>query len=505
VDFFTRELINHPGESAAYPLAEGMDAFVARVALVKLATKTLDLQYYIWHSDETGHLLAGYLLEAADRGVYVRLLLDDVGSPLGDEHLLMLSLHPNIDVKLFNPLANRAQRLLSMITDFARANRRMHNKSLMVDSSIAIVGGRNIGNEYFDANHEVAFADLDVMVMGPVVDEVAEGFELFWHSNLSILIERLTRHKISDARLTLLRKKTYRGIEQARETDYVKRMMSTHFAQRNGSLDWYWGKASVLYDHPDKATDKKLVNSQLLSSGLSTLFDDIKSELILVTPYLVPGKQGVELFRQLVAKGVKVTLVTNALAATDVVAVHSGYAKYRKAILKAGVDLYEVRPDSYQEPRDESARPGVMAKAQAKESLAKRSAKKISSMTTREGRRNLFHLGSSARASLHAKAFFVDRKRTFIGSLNLDPRSFLINTEIGVLFDNKEMASLAFDQIQTVLKTTAYQLQLDQHNHLTWIYHEGETIRSSRREPGVALWKKIIVSLLSLLPIESQL
>ena len=211
------------------------------------------------------------------------------------------------------------------------------------------------------------------------------------------------------------------------------------------------------------------------------------------------------MFRQLVAKGVKVTLVTNALAATDVVAVHSGYAKYRKAILKAGVDLYEVRPDSYQEPRDESARPGVMAKAQAKESLAKRSAKKISSMTTREGRRNLFHLGSSARASLHAKAFFVDRKRTFIGSLNLDPRSFLINTEIGVLFDNKEMASLAFDQIQTVLKTTAYQLQLDQHNHLTWIYHEGETIRSSRREPGVALWKKIIVSLLSLLPIESQL
>src|SRR5690606_16400946 len=192
------------------------------------------------------------------------------------------TLFRSIDVKLFNPLTNRATRLLSMVTDFARANRRMHNKSLMADSSIAIVGGRNIGNEYFDANHEVAFADLDVMVMGPVVDEVAEGFELFWNSDLSILIERLTRHKISDARLTLLRKKTYREIEQARETDYVKRMMSTHFAQRNGSLDWYWGKASVLYDHPDKATDKKLVNSQLLSTGLSTMFDDIESELILV-------------------------------------------------------------------------------------------------------------------------------------------------------------------------------------------------------------------------------
>lgn len=505
MDFFTRELINHPGESAAYPLAEGMDAFVARVALVKLAKKTLDLQYYIWHSDETGHLLAGYLLEAADRGVYVRLLLDDVGSPLGDEHLLMLSLHPNIDVKLFNPLANRAQRLLSMVTNFARANRRMHNKSLMVDNSIAIVGGRNVGNEYFDANHEVAFADLDVMVMGPVVDEVAQGFELFWNSDLSILIERLTRRMISDTRLTLLRKKTYRQIEQASETDYVKRMMSTHFAQRNGSLDWYWGKASVLYDHPDKATDKKLVNSQLLSTGLSNMFEDIQSELILVTPYLVPGKQGVELFRQLVAKGVKVTLVTNALAATDVVAVHSGYAKYRKALLKVGVDLYEVRPDSYQATSEKSGRPGVTAKPKTKESLTKRSAKKISSMATREGRRNLFHLGSSARASLHAKAFFVDRKRTFIGSLNLDPRSFLINTEIGVLFDNKEMAGLAFDQIHALLKTTAYRLQLDERNRLTWLYHKDDKIQTSRREPGVALWKKITVTLLSLLPIESQL
>src|SRR5690606_30274160 len=172
---------------------------------------------------------------------------------------------------------------------FFFSSRRRHTSvsrdwSSDVCSSDLIVGGRNVGNEYFDANHEVAFADLDVMVMGPVVDEVAQGFELFWNSDLSILIERLTRRVISDTRLTLLRKKTYRQIEQASETDYVKRMMSTHFAQRNGSLDWYWGKASVLYDHPDKATDKKLVNSQLLSTGLSNMFEDIQSELILVTP-----------------------------------------------------------------------------------------------------------------------------------------------------------------------------------------------------------------------------
>ncbi len=454
---------SRPGMTAFFPLASGSDALNARLELVAAAEKSLDLQYYIWHRDDAGRKLAALLVQAADRGVRVRLLLDDLGAPVGDSTLLALHQHPNIEVRLFNPLTHRSARLWSMLTDFARVNRRMHNKSLTADNSVAIVGGRNIGNEYFTADHEIAFADLDLVVSGPVVNQVSDGFDLYWNHPASYAIDRLTDAVVDEQASRRDRKQL--------ET-YVR--IPEPVLQWNGG--WFWGKARVLYDHPDKAKGSDMSSDKLLVNQLAASVAQASSRLLVVSPYFIPGKQGVQYFTDMEQRGVEVTILTNSLAATDVGLVHSGYAKYRKSLLENGVELYEMRPD-----------PG--RRAAPKEDSKDKTAP---------------YVGSSAKASLHAKAFFIDRRYTFVGSMNLDPRSLQINTEIGVYLESPTFTELAHDQILASLEQDAYRLVLED-GDIRWISREGEEERIYDTEPQVSRWQRFSTWFLGLFPIESQL
>ena len=474
-------LKTHPDMSAFFPLTSGSEALSARLELVEAAEKSLDLQYYIWHRDESGRMLAALLIRAAERGVRVRLLLDDMGAPLGDSTLLTLHQHPNIEVRLFNPLSNRNTRAWSMLTDFARVNRRMHNKSLTADNTVSIVGGRNIGNEYFSAHQEVAFADLDLAVTGPVVDKVSDGFDLYWNHPASYAVDQLAPDAGIDDSLQGKAHLPDDYAAQARAREDYGQLLSWNLGNAKDPKGWFWGKAQVLYDHPDKALDSDLADSKLLSKQLSGTFAKVKSELLLVSPYFVPGKQGVQYFEDLEQRGVDVIIVTNSLAASDVGMVHSGYAKYRKALLKSGVELYEMRPD-----------------VERKESLQ-------AAETEKGKEKNSPYLGSSSKASLHAKAFFIDRQYTFVGSMNLDPRSFLINTEIGILLESKEFSGLAHAAILKSLEQDAYKLELDSSGDIRWISRQGGEMHSFDADPHVSWLRRMSVWLLGLFPIESQL
>lgn len=486
-----RELTrNHPGMSGVSPLASGRDALSARLAMIAAADVSLDLQYYIWHRDHSGQLLVSQLMAAGDRGVRVRLLLDDVGSPLGDERLLLLSQHPNIDVRLFNPLPHRVTRLWGMIRHYPRANRRMHNKSLTADNALTLVGGRNIGDEYFGSGAQIDFADLDVLAVGPVVDEISDGFDEYWNSEFSYPIELLFKKRFSARELITAAdaNRTYR--DQYPPDERTQFFLSLKDGEAGGPVSWYWGRAEVFYDHPNKILGSS-DSSHSLGAQLVDIAHEIQDELLLVSPYFVPGKRGLKYFRELRRRGVKITIITNSLAATDVGAVHSGYAKYRRRLLKMGVVLYETRPDYAT----------ALRRAEQKKERRKRRWAFKRRLGSGEGR----SIGSSSRASLHAKAFFIDRRRTFVGSMNLDPRSILINTEIGILVDNPEMTREAIDDITHSLIDTAFELRLDAHKKLIWVVHQDGEEVTFRSEPLASLWQRLGAWFIGLFPLESQL
>ncbi|HSG90312.1 MAG TPA: phospholipase D family protein [Pseudomonadales bacterium] len=461
-----------PSVSALTPLATGTDAFLARVALAKLAERSLDLQYYIWHRDSTGNALAAQLLLAADRGVRVRLLLDDLGSPVGDERLLSLSAHPSIEVRLFNPVADRDRGVLGLALDFGRINHRMHNKSMTADNAMTIVGGRNIGDEYFGAGSTMAFADLDVLGAGAVADQVSDSFDLFWNSSSAWPIEALAKQRPSSDEVAAFEARMRALAESSLSNDYVVRLQTTDLAEdaRDGALTWYVGEVQVLHDDPDKATGKE---DDLLIEQLHGVLDEAEEELVVVSPYFVPGDPGVALFRRLVERGVRVTIITNSLSATDVGAVHAGYARYRKDLLRAGVTLYELRPD-VERVADAGRRPGYLP-------------------------------GSSSRASLHAKTFCIDREQLFVGSMNLDPRSVLINTEVGVVIDNPALASMAAESMLEQAQIRAYRVELDDDDALLWRSSENGEAVVHHQEPNTSVLQRLGIWFLSLLPIESQL
>lgn len=500
-----------PGLSGVYPLVSGKDALDARLALIAAAEKTLDLQYYIWHRDQTGKLLSSCLLEAADRGVRIRLLLDDVGSPIGDERLLLLSQHVNINIRLFNPLLSRVRRLWSMVWNYGRANRRMHNKSLTADNTVTLVGGRNIGDEYFEVGGQVDFADLDVMAIGPVVDEASDGFDDYWNSDISYPIELISHKKFTIQQLANANRIYREHFKEYSHTSWIDDFLEVDNAASvenqydechsdsnrsetsgsitDSSVKWYWSQARIMYDHPHKVLGRGFGKFKSLHSQLAELSNSVSRELLLVSPYFIPGQAGLEYFRLLRSRGVKITVLTNSLAATDVGAVHSGYAKYRKRLLKMGVAIYEAcsehaSPSQKAKPKKSKLRWAMRRKHRADQTLP---------------------MTRSTRASLHAKAFFIDRQKTFVGSMNLDPRSLLINTEIGVLVDNPAMTGEAVDDIMMSLTENSYELTLDQYNRLVWVLHGDKGEVRFYSEPQATVFQRVAVWLMARFPIESQL
>lgn len=471
----------HPGASGFYLLYQGMDAFVARALLADAAHRSIDVQYYIFHADKTGKLLAGRLLKAADRGVRVRLLIDDMGTGIEDDIMALLDRHPNFEIRLFNPFASRSAKGLDFFTRFDRVNRRMHNKSFTVDNQVTIVGGRNVGDEYFEANPIFNFADLDLMGIGPVVREVSTAFDAYWNSNFAVPVRVLHTEKELSYDLNEIRQYLADHVSQMRTSEYAKALAETHIVQEfvSGDLPLFWGPAKVVCDLPKKvATDSK-DRSMHMGPRMRPVFEATRSELLLISPYFVPGKSGVSTLGEMHAQGVRILIITNSLAATDVPIVHAGYAPYRRDLLRKGIELYEAKPT-----------PG----------------KKVQKDKTGD-------LGGPSRASLHAKAFVFDRRLLFIGSPNLDPRSIDLNTEMGIFVDNSELAEMLAQGFERALPEKAYRLQLKEipdedkgmREVIEWTTKENGREVHFQLDPGVSAWRRVGIGLMSLLPIEGQL
>jgi len=466
----------HPGQNGFRPLADGVDALLARIHLADAAERSLDLMYFSWQDDRIGRRLFKALLSAADRGVRVRLLLDDIGTKAKDDDLLALDDHPDIEVRLFNPVAARATPLLGALSEFNRVNRRMHNKAFVADNQRAIVGGRNVGEQYFDAHEAWNFEDLDVLVGGPVVAEVSKVFDLFWNAPMSYPIGALTAKGDASTRLGALRARFAASVEAKRDSAYSARAAARATELLSlVSPGEFWGAARLIFDDPSKVTRTRVDTTGHLMPQLQALDSELRSTLTVVSPYFVPGNAGVDWLAGLVRRGIGVTVLTNSLASTDVPAVHAGYRRYREALVDGGIRLFELRPDAFLVPHDT---------------------------------KDTEHL-SGSEASLHAKTFFFDRRAVFIGSLNLDPRSVLLNTEIGVICESAPMAETLLGELEPRLDRVAWRIDREVdgsgQSRIVWIETRGDGIRRRTSEPEASAWKKLVVWFLGLLPIESQL
>ncbi|MFO7688385.1 MAG: phospholipase D family protein [Desulfobacterales bacterium] len=466
----------HPGESGFFLLENGLDAFVARAVLASTAERSIDAQYYLLHDDMVGALFIDQLLKAADRGVRVRLLVDDMDLSGRDLGAAVLDSHPNVEVRIFNPFSRKTGRLSQFVTRKGSVTRRMHNKSFTVDNQVTILGGRNIGNEYFEADPDLAFADLDVLVIGPEVREVSYAFDLYWNSELAYPAVVLTGQAPTAEEIDRQRQRLSEFVAAQADSAYLAALRNSNLAtnMRNNTIQFYWGKAEVVYDLPEKILQSFDKSEYNLAPQLAPYFAGVQSELIIFSPYFVPGKQGTAFLSRLSRRGVKVRILTNSLASTDVGIVHSGYAKYRKELLRAGVELYEMNKRLTREQREEKRGPQ-----------------------------------GSSKASLHAKSFVFDRQTVFIGSLNLDPRAIQHNTEIGVVLKTAEIGGGMGAWFDDTIEKIAFRLELqksrDNIERIVWHgFEDGQPVEFTT-DPYTGFWKRFGVGFMGLLPIESQL
>jgi putative cardiolipin synthase len=461
-------LERHPGKTGLLVLSENLDAFAARALTARAAGRSLDLQYYIWHADFTGNLLHNEILRAADRGVRVRLLLDDMNVHGSHTVLAALDRHPLIEVRLFNPTRAREgtiARGVELLLRFVSLNRRMHNKAWIADGRIAVVGGRNIGNEYFDAANDVNFADTDVAVVGPAVAEAEAVFDAYWNSRSAIPLEALVR--APDGALERTRASLDAGLGSERAGPYAQRLRESPGVQDLVALKrpLYWtDQARIVSDPPEKAEGAE-PGPDWLTPQLVAKIDTATNDARLISPYFVPGQVGVDWLGRLSQRGVKVGILTNSLVANDVMVVHSGYAPYRLPLLAHGIELFELKA---------------------------------------RGKTDASLFGSSG-ASLHTKAFVVDGRRGFIGSFNLDPRSVNLNTEMGLLFEEPGLgAELEALYARQTGPAESYRLeQVD--GALRWHDAAAQPPRVWEHEPDAGAFKRAVVRVLSWLPLDSQL
>lgn len=455
------------GESMFRLLESGRSALVARLAMVERADKSLDLQYYLIHADTSGRLLAQAILRAADRGVRVRVLLDDVDTAKHEAAIIGLDAHPNIQIRLFNPFAVRGDSPLGRAAQFlgdGRLNHRMHNKLFLADNLMGIAGGRNIGDEYFEADSPVAFHDLDVMAVGPVVADMSKAFDDYWNSPYAVSVRAIPKPDKRERLLAGVRaalEQNLAELDQGILFDYMGLDALNGYGAGEIS-PWLSGQAEFLSDPPQKvdnaASASQLPLARLLDRGLA-----VRKELLIASPYFVPGRVGVDLLGYLHGRGAAVRLLTNSVAATDVLVVHGGYAKYRLPMLLNGIELYELKP-------------------------------------TREQHKFFRRLGgSSSRTSLHSKVMVFDRQAVYIGSMNLDPRSLLLNTESGLLIRSSAVAEEAARFVESRMQPQAsYRIRIDRDQvkgrpELVWV--DGDVVH--KEEPNTGFWTRLLMDLIS--------
>jgi putative cardiolipin synthase len=472
------ELGDHPDESGVRLLEDNALAFAYRAATAEAAGRSLDVQYYIWKDDLTGRLLASELMRAAERGVRVRLLIDDADARAKHDIFRIADQHPLIEVRIFNPFYNRYGSI-AKIGEFllrgSRLNRRMHNKAWIVDNRMAILGGRNIGDEYFGASPHSNFADLDVIVTGPIVADVSREFDAYWNSENAVPVSRFDTKEPKPGELDNLIRLARDFPLASGDTPYIaalrdERRRAELIEQAPAPLKVR--NIQLLVDEPTKiGTPKQGMAASKVLSGLDATIGQATQETLIVSPYFVPGEEGARSLVDAVVRGMRVAVLTNSLAATDVAAVHTGYARYRRDLLRGGVELYEMKRTA----GDANAH------------------------------RELSVLGSSG-ATLHTKAMVIDRRWAFIGSMNIDPRSANLNTEMGVLVDSPELAEQLRQQFErTTSPDLSYHVVLEEHEGLVWYDRVQGKERRTENEPDASILERLGVTLLRLVPIESQL
>ena len=475
------EADKHLSESGFRLLTQNTNALMSRIALADHAKSSIDLQYYIFNNDATGRLVAQRLLAAADRGARVRVLIDDISANGAIDMLDALDAHPSIEVRLFNPFHVRDPSFFSKALQFAldahRLNRRMHNKSFIVDNTVAIVGGRNIGDDYFDAGNDTNFRDLDLVAIGPVVKEASRAFDEYWNCDAAYPVTAFTGKHASHYDLAQLRADLGRDARVFAESDYalatLDELPNGPSADRPGK--WFWGSAMLVADQPEKIETGKDEPGLRIGPQIKTMTDQAQQELLLISPYFVPGKNDTRYLADTAGRGVIVKVLTNSLASNDESATHAGYSRHRRALLEGGVELYELRAAAG------TARP-VTAK------------------------------GKSSGLSLHAKAIVVDEQLVFIGSMNMDQRSKLLNTEMGIIVDCPQLAAAVKAFVDTaMLPANAYHVMLtapagrSRGGKLQWHGSEGGKSVTYDHDPDTAMSRRLEVRLLMLLPIDEML
>jgi putative cardiolipin synthase len=463
------QTLSQNGKSGFVLLGTGLDAFAARTALFRKAQKTIDVQYFLVRNDLTGWLFYESVIDAADRGVKVRVLFDDHHLLGKATYLLELNQHPNIEIRLFNPLSRRTPRVLQYVFRLGHITRRMHNKAVIVDGAVTIFGSRNIGNEYFDAKSSMVNSDMDAVAVGPIVKSFSTLFDEFWNYRRSVEISNILRPK---RRHEALKKRS--SINDPTAQQYKQALLTSPLVNQinTGKLPLRWGKAVLVKDQPEKVdTPRPPRGSFLNSTDLKPFIEQVKDNAFFVTPYFIPGQEGIQFFKKLISRGVSVSVLTNSFTSTDSEIVNAHYSNYRKALIKAGVKLYELK-----------ATRGSLSFLERMRSFPV----------------------SPSKAVLHAKMITFDDKQLYIGSLNMDPRSLYENTEVGVLISSEDMTKEVHSWLVDNLDEMAYRVELE-NGRVVWRDSYKELERVQRKEPDTTKFQRLLLRVMSVLPIESQL
>ena len=483
---FTDAAREHGGNSGFRMLAVGVDGYLARMEMLNAAERTIDLQYFIFRADETGELLTSAVLRAADRGVRVRVLVDDGDTLAGDDQLVALDAHPQIEVRIFNPFVYRghtkALRALEFMMSNARLDYRMHNKLMVVDNSVALIGGRNISDGYFQVDPKSQFADDDVFAAGPIVKDLSATFDEYWNCAIAIPVRALTKAKTSDAALAEYRQRLdqHRAQVKADGTDFASRVATGEplAGMLSGKLPLVWAHAQLVADSPEKKlVEKGEMIGRLMHRPVAKTVAAVQSELLMVTPYFIPGDEGMQLFDDLRQRNVRVRILTNSLESNTVLAAQAGYMGYRLPLLKEGVELYEVR--------------SLLGNARGSGESA---------TMTRYGK-----------YSLHAKLFVFDRQKLYIGSMNFDQRSMHLNTEIGLIIDSPELAQQTATRFEAMVSPpNSYApmlLSLDPGKPPQLVWHTEEDGKAVEydSEPARTDLQRFEAHLLMLVPMDKEL
>jgi len=471
-DVIASKIVAHPGQTGFKLITTGKDSLLFRLAMIEAAQRSLDIQYYIIEDDMTGKLVLQALQTAADRGVRVRILMDDLNMRGSDTTWPLLNANPHIEIRIFNPFATRDEPLFTRISDvftgLGQFSKRMHNKVMIADNQVAITGGRNVGDEYFDASSDFNFHDVDVLAVGEIVPHISKSFDQYWNNKESFPIAALHSLKADSKILSSFREHLQSHWQKKMQDDTITEPSPLTEQLKNDRIALLWANAELAEDNPSKIDLPKAATDSKPANRLDNIAANTHHEFMIVSPYFVPGDEGTQTLAALVKKGVKVKILTNSLASTDVIATYTGYRRYRKSLVEDGIDLYEMQPI-----------PGVHEHSR--------------------------RFSSASRSSLHSKIYVADRHDVVIGSFNLDPRSVSLNTEMVLVIHSPELAGQLNAMFEKATSPSRSFHLVIQNHQLEWIDSEDGKEHTYESEPDSSFWQKLKLDLFALLPFEDQL